>query len=576
MERKVILDFIAQNFNDFTNIKFKEMTVFLYGKDYKEENELSIMLPSQLLYAYDVKLPRIFCKKFPLESMFKGLLDFSNSLDGLTVFSKQDFNFDLEEIYSGKNILDLDFNYLYLYPIVKNNLRQGLIVIYAENYIESFKLFNNSVTLLCNGLVNLELNSFTQMLSNVIFDESKLYYLIENDTLDYVYVSRNLNEKLKFDKTINKDNNDIVRFKNHHNVIKQQFKFPYEDYYVYFVEKEKYDDQTSNYLHISSLSKVNLPVEFSLIVVDWVLKNTEFKDYVDSLNLTDKYYICACEDNYYLLLIEKKMKKVEIRQMLKGIGCFYISIFAPTEINNKMDFSKLIKYFKNVRPDEFLYHEYLTYINSISSEYLVVNKNKYIKRIVYNSINQDTTFEMINYVTDGFKYLDAVSEFEKQAILKLNNYIKENKTSVFVCLQSSSLLKRKLVEIYKKFENKGVKLNVIVHYDDLTSKQDLFNALSYMKLHEVECFADSSIFLNLNIIDTLSLFDGCYVKKDEFAGLMKTSNKLANMFITYFYNDGKKVIFEKSQNEEYNHRYQNELIYFVKESGEKSNGTKRK
>ena len=25
---------------------------------------------------------------------------------------------------------------------------------------------------------------------------------------------------------------------------------------------------------------------------------------------------------------------------------------------------------------------------------------------------------------------------------------------------------------------------------------------------------------------------------------MKTSNKLANMFITYFYNDGKKVIFE--------------------------------
>jgi hypothetical protein len=183
---------------------------------------------------------------------------------------------------------------------------------------------------------------------------------------------------------------------------------------------------------------------------------------------------------------------------------------------------------------------------------------------------------MINYVTDGFKYLDAVSEFEKQAILKLNNYIKENKTSVFVCLQSSSLLKRKLVEIYKKFENKGVKLNVIVHYDDLTSKQDLFNALSYMKLHEVECFADSSIFLNLNIIDTLSLFDGCYVKKDEFAGLMKTSNKLANMFITYFYNDGKKVIFEESQNEEYNHRYQNELIYFVKESGEKSNGTKRK
>ena len=534
------------------------------------------MLPGQMLYAYDVKLPRIFCKKLSLDLMFKGLLDFSNSLNELTVFSKQDFNFDLEEIYSGKNILDLDFNYLYLYPIIKNNLRQGLIVIYAENYMDSFKLSNNSVTLLCNGLVNLELNNFTQMLSNVIFDESKLYYLIENDALDHVYVSKNLNEKLKLDKNVDKENNSLVIFKKHHNVVKQQFKFPYEDYYVYFVEKEKYDDQVSNYLHINSLSSVDLPVEFSLIVVDWGLKNTEFKDYVDSLNLTVKYYICACEDNYYLLLIEKKMKKVDIRQMLKGIGCFYISILAPTEINNKMDFSKLIKYFKDVRPDEFIYHEYLTYINSVSSEYLVVNKNKYIKRVVYNSLNQDKTFDMMNYVTEGFKYLDVGSEFEKQAILKLNAYIKENTNGVFVCLQSSSLLKRKLVEIYKKFENKGVKLNVIVHYDDLTSKQDLFNSLSFMKLHEVECFADSSIFFNLNIIDTLSLFDGCYVKKDEFAGLMKTSNKLANMFITYFYNDGKKVIFEESQNEEYNHRYQNELIYFVKESGEKSNGTKRK
>ena len=65
MERKVILDFIAQNFTCFSNIKLRQLTVFLYGKDYEKKNDLSALLPSQMLYAYDVKLPRIFCKKFP-------------------------------------------------------------------------------------------------------------------------------------------------------------------------------------------------------------------------------------------------------------------------------------------------------------------------------------------------------------------------------------------------------------------------------------------------------------------------------------------------------------------------------
>ena len=38
------------------------------------------------------------------------------------------------------------------------------------------------------------------------------------------------------------------------------------------------------------------------------------------------------------------------------------------------------------------------------------------------------------------------------------------------------------------------------------------------------------------------------------------------LFITYFYNDSKIIIFEETNNLEYNNRYENESIYFVKES----------
>ena len=66
MERKVIFDFIGQNFESLSNIKFKQMTVFVYGKDYQSDSLGSKLLDGKQLFAYDVKLPRIYLKKFPL------------------------------------------------------------------------------------------------------------------------------------------------------------------------------------------------------------------------------------------------------------------------------------------------------------------------------------------------------------------------------------------------------------------------------------------------------------------------------------------------------------------------------
>ena len=118
----------------------------------------------------------------------------------------------------------------------------------------------------------------------------------------------------------------------------------------------------------------------------------------------------------------------------------------------------------------------------------------------------------------------------------------------------------------KKYQNKNVPLSIIIHYHKDTTKEELYNSLSLLKLYGIRIIADSSIFLNLDIIDTMNLFDGCYVHEDEFKSLMEMNNKFINMFITYFYNDSKIIIFEETNNLEYNNRYENESIYFVKES----------
>ena len=63
MERKIILDFIGQNFGKLSKIKIKQMTVFVYGKIYENDSLGNKLLDGNTLFAYDVKLPSFHLKK---------------------------------------------------------------------------------------------------------------------------------------------------------------------------------------------------------------------------------------------------------------------------------------------------------------------------------------------------------------------------------------------------------------------------------------------------------------------------------------------------------------------------------
>lgn len=566
MERKIILDFIGQNFSNLSSIGLKQLTVFVYGKNYSDEILGSKLLNGDQLFAYDVKLPRIFCKKFPLEKMMSGMLELASDLNKLTIFKKSDFNFSLEEVYSGKNIQDLNFDYLYLYPVIKDDLRIGAILIYGTILNENFDLLSNSISLLYNGLVNFELEHFKQSITNSLFDNESIYYLLGKENNEYFYLSENLSERLQIKNPCTATCDAVKPFINHHLVKKVNLRFPFEDCFAYVANKNDFDDKTANYLHVSSLNSIDLSDEFTVVVIDYSQHTSSFVEFIQTLNLVDRYYLCACEDGFYMLVIDKKYKKTEIRKMLKGINSFYITLLAPNDVNNHMDFTKIVKYLKEVRPNEFLYHEYLTFINAVCSDALILNKNKYQKQYIVSSTDANNQTILLNYVTTGFKYIENSLEYEKLAVNKLNKHIKDTPSSCFIGLESISLLKRKTIEIYKKFQNKNIPLSIIVHYHKDTTKEELYNSLSLLKLYDIKIIADSSIFLNLDIIDTMNLFDGCYVHKEEFKSLMEMNNRFINMFITYFYNDSKIIIFEQTNNLEYNNRFENESIYFVKES----------
>lgn len=567
MERRIILDFIAQNYLMLKSVNFEKINIYLYGKNYQKDTLASNLLDGENLFIYDVKLPRVYCKIMPLEKMNDGLLEFVSTLNNAEVFKKSDFDFDIdiEDIYSGKNLASLDFEYLYLCPIIKDNLKQGVIIIFAKELELNFKLVPSSVTLLFNSLQEVDLKMFEQNIISSIIDYNDYYFILKELNSNDIIISDSLKDKWQPMEKLNKNSEQVIDFMNHYSVKEKRLKFPFEKYYLYYIEKNIYDDRTSNYLHINALNKLSLPKEFTLLIIDWSQNDIDFSLAVDELRLNKKYYICAYDSEYYLLFVEGKINNNEFKKVFRNYDSLYFVLSAPRQINNQMDFIKLMTYIKNEHPLDFSYNDYIKYINTLNEEIMVINKNAYKLRSIVSSLDESKKGVLINFVNDNFKHNNSYFEFERKTISKLNNYIKNNHEAVFVCFNSSSLLKRKVLEIYKKYLNKNIDLYVIIHFDKKMNKEEFIKALSVAKENNITLIADSSIFINLEFVDLMRYFSGCYVKADEFNSINNSPNEFVNMFVSYYFNNNKFIVFD-SYKKEYLQKYKDKLIYFVKES----------
>ncbi len=562
MERKIILDFIAQNFNQLRMIDFKKMTIYQFGKKYQENSPI---LNGEILFAYEVNLPRINIKTFSLDKMNEGILEFARTIDQLMVFSHDDINFDICEVYSGKNLRDIDFKYLYLQPIYIENQLVGVISMYADVNTNPFCFNKTSLTVLYNQLEQVDINHLNQELLFALTDINDYYYILKNGDENKVYLSDSLKFKLNLTKSVLDFTDDLVKkFLSHHLIKEKKLKFPYENYKLFYILKALYDDQISNYLHINAINKLDLPDEFTMVVVLWNDEKT-FSVVTNDVNFGAKYYLCAYDQDYYLLIIGRKYAANLISHLFKKYDCQYLVLHAPTDINNQMDFNKVMDYIKTTRCEKFIYSDYVSYYNALNQEGLnLVLKNR--NRLIINSKDESDQLILLNGLSSDFKSQFNLTEFENQTFQKANQFIKKYNQNFAICIDSLSLLKRKCVELLKKCQTKNLQLSLIIDYNQLASKDDLLEAITLLKSFDVKIYVTSSIFLNLKLIDTMRYFDGCYVTKEEFASIQSSPNEFMNMFVSYFFNGNKKIIFEETTNIAYNKRYEDELIFFVKES----------
>ena len=552
MERNIILDFIAQNFTFFSNINLQEMTICIYGKNYENPFYKNIFNGEEI-YLYDVKLPRIYSKKIPLEKINDGLLEFIGTLNKPTCLDHDDFTFDLFEPYNNRNIKNMEFNYLYLFPIVKNEMHVASIIIYSDCK-ESFELTSASITSMINKLTLDDEETFSLKINESFNNTDSYYYFVKHK--QFFYPSASLNSLFLKSKYEEKE---IEEFLKHKYLMKKNMPFPFEDCELYYIEINKYKNVNIEFLNILSIKYQNLSNDFTLLYFEWNDKK-DVTSFIFDLNINSIYYVYCLENNQYLILINDNINEKELRGKIK-INEYFCILQAPKHINNKMDLIKLSAFITYYHPSTFILDDYLKYLNCLGADLLNSKRNSIHSYQLINS-NSLKSINLINNYNKNIKYESTFNDYEEKVITKLEKNLKKDKQEIACYLNTKTLEKKKIYDIVKKYDKNNIVLTINLTASENLKKEAFYDYLGMLKKYAIKVYVDSSIFLSFKYAEALRIIDGCYINKEEFEELHTKFNSFTDMIIKYFYNENKDIVFEKNDLK-FDVKHKDELIYFI-------------
>ena len=447
----------------------------------------------------------------------------------------------------------MEFNYLYLFPIVKNEMHVASIIIYSDCK-ESFELTSASITSMINKLTLDDEETFSLKINESFNNTDSYYYFVKHKQFFYPSVSLNsLFLKSKYEEK------EIEEFLKHKYLMKKNMPFPFEDCELYYIEINKYKNVNIEFLNILSIKYQNLSNDFTLLYFEWNDKK-DVTSFIFDLNINSIYYVYCLENNQYLILINDNINEKELKGKIK-INEYFCILQAPKHINNKMDLIKLSAFITYYHPSTFILDDYLKYLNCLGADLLNSKRNSIHSYQLINS-NSLKSINLINNYNKNIKYESTFNDYEEKVITKLEKNLKKDKQEIACYLHTKTLEKKKIYDIVKKYDKNNIFLTIILTASENLKKEAFYDYLGMLKKYAIKVYVDSSIFLSFKYAEALRIIDGCYINKEEFEELHTKFNSFTDMIIKYFYNENKDIIFEKNDLK-FDVKHKDELIYFI-------------
>ena len=569
MYRNVILEFLATKRKLLQNSSFFQMTICQIGTNY-DDFLIKLINKEDLIHVYHVNEPRIYEKEYSFENLHNSIVMMVMELKQQVCFNYEALNFEMIDPFYLKDLKKINFKSLQAIPIFENDEVCGVIILYYDSENQSLAFTNNELLKLLNELnLDKEKNIQNELAKAIINIDD--YYIIAMSK-DLIYVNELVKQKLKITSSvldrkttsyIGRINNLIgqigikkikyanldVYYLNHNMILSKPF--DKKVFSIYTLNQVFYDNNNT-FLFV----RINESIDETLNKLNDVLNLIEISDYTLFQYSDDTFIYCMNES----LPIDDYQK---IKKAFSNI--YLIMLRYQVDINGKMNLNKLCDYLFIMQPDNFIFQNYVEWLNEHNKVSLAYNENYHDNKINYeikSSFDNSMLVKMINLPLKGenrnthFKMYNEMSEQILKASSKYENQ------PIMLNLSISVLEKRKNYEIIKKIINNNNTLWINVLNDQVISEEGALKTLSKYKCLNLHLSCDSSVFLNINYMSMLPLFDAIYLQNVEFESIRRNEVGLPQAIMTYAINQQMLVIMENFNTDGEND-YQHASCYYV-------------
>lgn len=569
MYRNVILEFLATKRKLLQNSSFFQMTICQIGTNY-DDFLIKLINKEDLIHVYHVNEPRIYEKEYSFENLHNSIVMMVMELKQQVCFNYEALNFEMIDPFYLKDLKKINFKSLQAIPIFENDEVCGVIILYYDSENQSLAFTNNELLKLLNELnLDKEKNIQNELAKAIINIDD--YYIIAMSK-DLIYVNELVKQKLKITSSvldrkttsyIGRINNLIgqigikkikyanldVYYLNHNMILSKPF--DKKVFSIYTLNQVFYDNKNT-FLFV----RINESIDETLNKLNDVLNLIEISDYT----------LFQYSDDTFIYCMNESLPIDDYQKIKKAFSNIYLMMLRyQIDITGKMNLNKLCDYLFIMQPDNFIFQNYVEWLNEHNKVSLAYNENYHDNKINYeikSSFDNSMLVKMINLPLKGenrnthFKMYNEMSEQILKASSKYENQ------PIMLNLSISVLEKRKNYEIIKKIINNNNTLWINVLNDQVISEEGALKTLSKYKCLNLHLSCDSSVFLNINYMSMLPLFDAIYLQNVEFESIRRNEVGLPQAIMTYAINQQMLIIMENF-NPDRENDYQHASCYYV-------------
>lgn len=563
MYRNVILEFLSLYREQLNSYRYKQMTISLLGRFEISDISSLVLRPDEVL-TYHIKEPRIYEKSYSFETFSKTIGDMIVYSKEKVFLSKNDITSSIDDPFYLKDIRNIPFQSIVMFPILKKEEVVGTIIFYFEDIASKFNIKNSDLVKLFDALQSSQGKNINHDINEMILENEDYSKIVLLKNTNKCYVDNNLKSKFHFknnlislsDSKIKSRINKEIKNKRYHHI-------ELRDFDVYYISKYDYK-LTSNELDLLALDAINEHKfnDFSLIFIE--NKNLDFEliNHFSDANIK-KHHV---NDNLLVYMIDQILASSFIKEFNNNQFDSYKLIVTSKTITSKMNLCQVAKYIDEFRPTTFNFSEYVKYVNNINSislsDDVTINLN-YDKKFI-NSVTKEEFCVLPNIINFNVISDTEMEVYEKTIYKLVKNNLENEIIDYIIPIIPKMLNTKKLTLLIDKLKELPKLVKVIISIpNNKISVSEIEKGILKLKKQGVLVFVDSSIYLNNNAMYLLDFCDGVFIHKNEFEMLLKYPSGINTAIYQYMVKNHKELIIDYEYSK-VDDAYYNSLFYYYK------------